>query len=133
MRRKGPTRACEACGKLISQRVDGDGLRAHKCEHGHECVAPAWCHPKDGRTHNVPCLECAREREAYKTAQSTELENLVMALAFAIEDPCGIEAIKLAGELVRFGRAIPTQHRNYFTKLLAHFAGLMHELEDKNG
>lgn len=125
MRRKGTVRTCESCGKQISERVDGDGLRAHKCEHGNECVAPAWCHPKDGRTHNVPCLECARAREALKSEQSTALEKLVMDLAFAIEDPCGVEAIKLAGALVTFGRSVPEKNRIMVSQLLVGLSRLM--------
>jgi hypothetical protein len=129
MRAKGEIRTCETCGKQIRERLDGSGLRSHKCQHGHECIAPVNVHPRDGRTHNVPCLECARERHA----QPGDFAALVMDLAFAIEDPCGVEAIELARRLVEFGRAIPEHHRNYFAKLLAHFTGLMHELEERNG
>lgn len=125
MRAKGEVRTCETCGKEIRERLDGSGLRSHKCQHGHECVAPVNVHPRDGRTHNVPCLECAREREACKTEQSTAVETLVMDLAFAIEDPCGVEAIKLAGALVRFGQNVPEGNRVMVAQLLVGLSRLM--------
>jgi hypothetical protein len=43
--------------------------------------------------------------------QPTNMSELVMALAFAIEDPCGEDAIHLARALVEFGRAVPERNR----------------------
>ena len=118
MRARGDVRTCETCGKEIRERLDGSGLRSHKCQHGHECVAPVSVNPRDGRTHNVPCLECARERHA----QPGDFATLVMDLAFAIEDPCGVEAIEFARRLVEFGRATPADQRVKATKFLANLA-----------
>lgn len=46
-----------------------------------------------------------------------ELSELVMTLAFAIEDPCGLEAIELARALIDLGRAIPEKRRKGFAAL----------------
>jgi hypothetical protein len=43
--------------------------------------------------------------------QPNELSEVVMGLAFAIEDPCGFDAIELARALVQLGRAVPIEHR----------------------
>jgi hypothetical protein len=40
-----------------------------------------------------------------------EFEELVMEMAFAIEDPCGKEAIELAREVLRFLIAVPPEGR----------------------
>jgi len=111
VRTKGAVRTCIGCGKQIRERVGGGGLRAHKCQHGHECIAPADVHPKDGRVHGVTCPECIRERSSAIRVQASELEKLVMDLAFAIEDPCGVEAIGLARALVMFGQTAPEANR----------------------
>jgi hypothetical protein len=34
-----------------------------------------------------------------------------MAVAFVIEDPCGLGAIELARALIELGRAVPEAHR----------------------
>lgn len=106
MRRKFPARACDRCGKSISERADGSGLRAHKCPHGVECVAPAWTHPDDARKHDVGCDVCkARVR------QLTDLEAVIIELGFAIEDPCPPSAIELARALVKFAQRVPEEQR----------------------
>ena len=38
-------------------------------------------------------------------------ENLVLELAFAIDDPCGVDAILLAKALIEYGRAVPESQR----------------------
>jgi len=43
--------------------------------------------------------------------QPAELSEVVMAVAFAIEDPCGLETIELARALIDLGRAVPEAHR----------------------
>lgn len=43
--------------------------------------------------------------------QVNDLSEVVMAVAFAIEDPCGLEAIQLARALIELGRATPEAHR----------------------
>lgn len=40
-----------------------------------------------------------------------DLENLVLELAFMIDDPCGVDAIELARALVELGRTVPEKHR----------------------
>jgi hypothetical protein len=112
VRRKFPAHTCERCGKSISERADGSGLRAHKCEHGNECVAPSSIHPHDGRTHGVPCSQCTRLPDAAKLQHASSLEQGVMDLAFCIEDPCPASAITLARALIDFGRAIPEGKRD---------------------
>jgi len=43
--------------------------------------------------------------------QPNDLSEVVMAVAFAIEDPCGVEAIELARALIELGRATPGNRR----------------------
>ncbi len=112
MRRKFPARMCERCGKSISERADGSGLRAHKCQHGNECVAPSFVHPHDGRTHGVTCPECIREETEAKARHASNLEEVIMGLAFCIEDPCPADAVTLASALVEFGQAVPEAKRD---------------------
>lgn len=40
-----------------------------------------------------------------------KLNELVMEVAYAIEDPCGAEAIKLARALIELGRSVPAARR----------------------
>jgi hypothetical protein len=103
---------CERCGKNISERANGSELRAHKCEHGNECVSPSYIHPHDGRTHHVPCPECNRFEASAKVKQLADLDAGIMSLAFLIEDPCPADAVTLASALVEFGRAVPDGKRD---------------------
>lgn len=106
MRRKFPTHPCDRCGKSISERADGSSLRAHKCPHGVECVAPAWNHPNDARPHNIQCEHCRA-----KVRQLSDLEAVIIELGFAIEDPCPVSAIEFARALVKFGQDVPEGQR----------------------
>jgi len=49
--------------------------------------------------------------------EPNDLNEVVMAVAFAIEDPCGLEAIELARALIDLGRAIPEKRREGFAAL----------------
>lgn len=49
--------------------------------------------------------------------QVDSLSEVVMAVAFTIEDPCGVEAIQLARALIELGRAIPEERRKGFIVL----------------
>lgn len=42
---------------------------------------------------------------------ANSLSEVVMAVAFTIEDPCGVEAIELARALIELGRAVPEERR----------------------
>lgn len=42
---------------------------------------------------------------------TTPNENLVFELAFAIDDPCGADAIELAKALIEYGKSIPAHKR----------------------
>lgn len=46
------------------------------------------------------------------------MSDLVLELAFVIEDPCGQDEIDLARALIELGRAIPEKHRRTFVGLL---------------
>lgn len=48
----------------------------------------------------------------------SEMDELVMDLAFAIDDPCGLDAIQLARALIEFGRSIPAAQRVNVAKSL---------------
>ncbi len=109
MRTKGAIRTCIGCGKQIRERVGGGGLRAHKCRHGNPCGWSSFS--PNGHAHGIACPECIRERSSAIRVQASELEKLVMDLAFAIEDPCGVEAIGLARALVMFGQTAPEANR----------------------
>lgn len=58
--------------------------------------------------------EAESERRFIAAAQlrnERELEQLVMKLAFAIDDPCGADEIRLARALIRMGRSIAPDQR----------------------
>jgi len=64
--------------------------------------------------------------------QPTTMSELVMAMAFAIEDPCGEEAIHLARALIELGRAVPECRRKALTSVLTQLPYLLcHDLEPK--
>jgi len=58
----------------------------------------------------------------------TEANELVMAVAFAIEDPCGVEVIELVRALIELGRATP-ENRRKGVAALCHAKALSFEAE----
>lgn len=50
--------------------------------------------------------------------QPNDLSEVVMAVAFAIEDPCGLETIELARALIDMGRSVPERQRAGLTQLI---------------
>jgi hypothetical protein len=48
---------------------------------------------------------------------STDLDEVVMALAFAIEDPCGLDALELARALLRLAQTVPAKDRKTIVSL----------------
>ena len=47
-----------------------------------------------------------------------ELNALVLEMAYAIEDPCGLVAIQFARSLLQFGRSVPESKRQTCIRLL---------------
>lgn len=65
-------------------------------------------------------------RTAARRAKQVEAENnLVLELAFLIEDPCGQTEIDLARSLVELGKAVPERGRADATRLFLHFANTL--------
>jgi hypothetical protein len=91
---KRPKRICLLCQTTVAVLKDG-GLHAHLCQHGLRCYSGS-------------CRKCVGN-----ASESV----LVMDLAFAIDDPCGSDAIDLARALVRLGKTIPERHRRTFLSL----------------
>jgi hypothetical protein len=56
--------------------------------------------------------------------QPADLSEVVMAVAFAIEDPCGVEAIELARALIDFGRVVAPSRRR---EIALHLRSLMNQ------
>lgn len=56
--------------------------------------------------------------------------EVVMALAFAIEDPCGTEAIQLAQALVELGRSVPDSSRKRLIMVLEELRILLRGNDD---
>ena len=113
-------RPCQRCGRTISERADGSGLRAHKCSHGVECQPP-----RDSPRHNLECATCKRLRdESSKLCHVVDPESVIIELGFTIEDPCPASALELARALVAFGRSVPEDQRSKAIEIL----GLLREI-----
>jgi hypothetical protein len=52
-----------------------------------------------------------------------EHEELVFALAFAIEDPCSAEVVRFASHMIAFALAIPENRRHEACEALQKLAG----------
>jgi hypothetical protein len=65
--------------------------------------------------------------------QPNELSEVVMEVAFAIEDPCGLDAIELARALIQLGRAVPTQYRKTIVNLCETWTRSFESKEFTNG
>lgn len=50
-------------------------------------------------------------------------KGLVLELAFAIDDPCGIDAVTLARALIEFGQSVPEGKRLVIASMLDRAAG----------
>jgi hypothetical protein len=65
--------------------------------------------------------------------QPSELSEVVMAVAFAIEDPCPLDAIELARALVQLGQAVPIEHRKTVVGLCETWTRSFESKESTNG
>lgn len=54
--------------------------------------------------------------------QLDDRQSLVVELAFAIEDPCGDDELKLARALIEFGRSMRAEDRPAATEFLLNLA-----------
>lgn len=61
--------------------------------------------------------------------QSRTTDELVMALAFAIEDPCGKDELDLARALIDLGRGAPGSRRVQLTNAIKELAGVFQTIE----
>jgi hypothetical protein len=54
----------------------------------------------------------------FSAGDETVMSDLVLELAFVIEDPCGPAEIDLARALIELGRAIPEKRRSTYVEVL---------------
>jgi hypothetical protein len=83
------TRTAETATNSVDERNDAEGTKLG-----------------DDTSENASVFDAEQSRE-----QLQREEEIVFALAFEIEDPCGFETVALARELVRLAKVIPPSHR----------------------
>ena len=91
----------------------GDDIVMRFDNHGPQCEFQGFMTGRGSATHGDDALETSFLRPPMNgsSPHAVEEQDVVMTLAFAIEDPCGADAIQFARELLRFARSVPPEAR----------------------
>lgn len=105
----------------------GDDVAMRFQNHGPRCEFNGFLAGRKAVTYGDDASETSFLRPPMNgsSTHGVDEQDVVMTLAFAIEDPCGTGAIQVARELLRFGRGIPPEARTKAIALMRSWDGAL--------